>query len=129
MPSGLGVQLPHRAYSSPYKGLHILSLRDVRNKEAEVRKAVQRKREHKVRNREHVLAHLRGHPCVDCGEGDVLVLEFDHLRDKDARINDCIRRAFSINRLQNEMDKCEVVCANCHRRRTYGRLENCYRFE
>lgn len=69
------------------------------------------------RNRQFVLRHLRKHPCVDCSEQDPVVLQFDHLRDKVADISNLISSA-SLERLQAEMAKCEVVCANCHLRRT-----------
>lgn len=65
-----------------------------------------------------VIEYLRTHPCVDYGEDDVLVLEFDHLRDKLFNISDGIRGNHSLQALLDEMAKCEVVCANCHRRRT-----------
>lgn len=84
-------------------------------------KAAVRTRATRARNRQYVLTYLHDHPCVDCGEEDVVVLEFDHIVDKDCKINDAIRRGFSIERLQREIDKCEVVCANCHRRRSYKR--------
>ncbi len=67
-----------------------------------------------------LVEYLRTHPCVDCGEDDVLVLEFDHLEDKLFSI----ARGFRDRPLQallDEMAKCEVVCANCHRRRTAAR--------
>lgn len=73
-----------------------------------------------ARNREHVVNYLRNNPCKDCGEADVNVLEFDH-RDramKDSDISLLVLRQASIERLQSEIDKCDVRCANCHRRRT-----------
>jgi hypothetical protein len=59
------------------------------------------------------------HPCIDCGEQDPVVLEFDHLRDKSFAIGQALTRKSwqSID----EIEKCEVVCANCHRRRTAER--------
>jgi hypothetical protein len=68
----------------------------------------------------YLLAYLREHPCVDCGESDPVVLEFDHLRDKEF----CVGQGFWDRRWQSVLDeiaKCEVVCANCHRRRTARR--------
>jgi hypothetical protein len=53
-------------------------------------------------------------------ESDPLVLEFDHLRDKEFSIGSGIRDRPWKNVLA-EMEKCEVVCANCHRRRTNRR--------
>jgi transcription elongation factor Elf1 len=68
--------------------------------------------------REMVYQYLREHPCMDCGESDVVVLDFDHLGDKVATINTLIKRGSAISTIQAEMAKCEVVCANDHRRRT-----------
>jgi hypothetical protein len=55
--------------------------------------------------------------CIDCGESDPIVLEFDHQVDKKFNIS---RGAgtMSFDKLMNEISKCEVVCANCHRKRT-----------
>lgn len=63
-------------------------------------------------------AYLEAHPCVDCGEVDSRVLEFDHLRDKRAEISRLVRTGRPWGVIQREIDKCEVRCANCHRRRT-----------
>lgn len=69
---------------------------------------------------EYLVAYLREHPCVDCGETDPIMLEFDHLRDKEFGIGNGLRdRAWQS--VLDEMAKCEVVCANCHRRRTAKR--------
>jgi len=65
-----------------------------------------------------VAAHLTEHPCVDCGEADLRVLDFDHLRDKTAEISRLINAGATNERLRAEIAKCEVRCANCHRRRT-----------
>ena len=56
--------------------------------------------------------------CVDCGEKDVVVLEFDHLKDKTHNISNMIHDGYSLDRLVEELDKCEVRCANCHKRKT-----------
>ena len=64
--------------------------------------------------------YLFEHPCVDCGETDVRCLEFDH-RDrttKIAAVSALIARQFSWDKIMAEIDKCDVRCANCHRKRT-----------
>jgi hypothetical protein len=67
-----------------------------------------------------LLDYFKLHPCTDCGETDPIVLEFDHLRDKRFAIGGhLIRRPWKD--VVAEMKKCEVVCANCHRRRTAQR--------
>jgi hypothetical protein len=77
-----------------------------------------------ARNINYVSAYLLAHPCVDCGEADVVVLEFDHVRGgKDRNICDLARDGVSLKRLQDEIDKCEVRCANDHRRRTVERRQ------
>jgi hypothetical protein len=60
--------------------------------------------------------------CVDCGEKNPIVLDFDHLRDKKYNISRMIHDGFSWKAILKEISKCEVVCANCHRLRTYRRL-------
>ena len=64
--------------------------------------------------------YLLSHPCVDCGETDILVLEFDH-RDrkmKGGEISHIIAGGASIEKIVNEVSKCDVRCSNCHRRKT-----------
>ena len=61
--------------------------------------------------------YLALHPCVDCGETDPVVLQFDHLRDKRKDVADMCR-SFSWRVILAEIEKCEVRCANCHARRT-----------
>lgn len=68
----------------------------------------------------YLVSFLREHPCVDCGEGDPVVLEFDHLREKRFSVGQGIRDR-PWKDVLNEIEKCEVVCANCHRRRTSRR--------
>lgn len=58
--------------------------------------------------------------CVDCGEKDFDVLEFDHVRgEKSGTVAQFMRSGPS--RLYAEIDKCEVRCANCHRKVTATR--------
>src|SRR5437899_1964598 len=64
---------------------------------------------------QRIVDYLEAHPCVDCGEADPLVLEFDHLRDKVANVSTLVRNLRSWRAIEAEIRKCEVVCANCHR--------------
>lgn len=66
----------------------------------------------------YVLDHLSTHPCTDCPEADALVLEFDHVTEKTGGIAELVRDGVPIPRLAAETGRCEVVYANCHRRRT-----------
>lgn len=69
------------------------------------------------RNRAFVLDYLRSHPCVDCGEADPAVLDFDHVAGKVIEVSRLVRSA-SPERLIGEIERCEVRCANCHMIRT-----------
>jgi len=65
----------------------------------------------------YLLSFFDEHPCVDCGETDPVVLEFDHIGPKLFNIGqDLPYRSWPS--ILAEIEKCEVVCANCHRRRT-----------
>jgi len=70
-------------------------------------------------NRQEVRLYLAAHPCVDCGASDLLVLEFDH-RDPTAKLKEVA--SLMVNRrwprVLAEIDKCDVRCVNCHRRKT-----------
>lgn len=62
--------------------------------------------------------------CTDCGYAEhACALDFDHLPEYDKKftISDELHR--SLQQIQEEMAKCEVVCANCHRVRTKRRLD------
>ncbi len=61
--------------------------------------------------------HLLKNPCVDCGEGDPLVLEFDHVQGKSQAVATLASSGVSLERLEEEVAKCEIRCANCHLRR------------
>lgn len=65
-----------------------------------------------------ILLYLSKHPCVDCGEDDVLVLEFDHVRGKKLYGVASMKHSHPWKMIAKEIRKCEVRCANCHRRRT-----------
>lgn len=63
-------------------------------------------------------------PCMDCGEQyPYYVMDFDHRPgvDKKFELADS-KNISSALRLMEEVDKCDVVCSNCHRIRTHSRL-------
>ncbi len=70
-------------------------------------------------NRKRLIEYLMRHPCVACGQPDVRVLDFDHVRgEKHRHISQMINIACSWATIETEIAKCEVRCANCHRIKT-----------
>jgi hypothetical protein len=73
-------------------------------------------------NRHYVTQLKTNSQCIDCGEDNPLVLDFDHVRGEKIKcISDMVRGAYSLKTLQNEIDKCEIRCSNCHRIATHKR--------
>jgi hypothetical protein len=86
-------------------------------------KAKKHTREYRKRNLQVILDYLEKHPCVDCGETDPIVLEFDHIKNKSLNISIMWSRNTSpVKDILDEISKCEVRCANCHRRKTAKQL-------
>jgi hypothetical protein len=71
------------------------------------------------RNRAFAAEYLSTHRCIDCGEADPIVLEFDH-RDPSTKREDVSRliHTSTVAAVRAELAKCDVRCGNCHRRRT-----------
>jgi len=79
---------------------------------------------HRQKNFAKFIEYLQSHPCVDCGETDIRVLQFDHLPQFEKKFE--IGRAITGSTrkwevILEEINKCEVVCANDHLRRTGSR--------
>jgi hypothetical protein len=91
------------------------------NRDRYIANAQRRKQAVVAERARHLVDFFRQHPCVDCGERDPIVLEFDHLRDKRFELSKGIRDR-NWRDVLDEIAKCDVVCANCHRRRTALRV-------
>lgn len=71
--------------------------------------------------------YLAEHPCIDCGETDIVVLQFDHVRGhKRDNVSSLARSGHPLEVIKTEIDKCEIRCANCHVRKT-AREQNWYK--
>lgn len=88
--------------------------------------ANQRIRSAKIRerNKQYVQDYLSQHSCVDCGNDNPIVLDFDHITDnKLANVSRLATTTTSLKRIQEEINKCEIRCSNCHRIVTHLRKE------
>ena|SRR5258708_14987578 len=83
-------------------------------------KAKKRRVDMAISYHKYIGNYLLTHPCVDCGEKDILVLEFDHKdrKTKDFDVSAMSHNSASIEKMILEVAKCEVRCSNCHRRKT-----------
>lgn len=75
-------------------------------------------------NKQKKKEYLELHPCIDCGNPDIRVLEFDHLRDKKCDVAEMLNKSFKWGTILIEIEKCEVRCANCHRIKHYKVSKN-----
>ncbi len=100
-------------------------------------KPLQRAYQAKTRKRINELQKIRYHknekidyinnirtntPCADCKQKfHYSIMEFDHLPQYSKEFEICLYRDYSLEDIEKEMKKCELVCANCHRYRTFIR--------
>jgi hypothetical protein len=70
---------------------------------------------------DYIVGYKTNKPCMDCGViYPPYVLDFDHLGDKLFNLSSQTHYT-SLERIQKEIAKCDLVCSNCHRIRTHNR--------
>lgn len=80
-------------------------------------------------NKLKLLEYLKDKVCIDCGNSNPVVLEFDHREKKESRDHSIIvmlQNRLSWNRILDEIAKCDIRCANCHRIKT-AKAQNCFK--
>lgn len=96
-----------------------------RNKKKHIKVCSVRRDREVFQNQNRMIAYLREHPCVDCGETDIVVLQFDHVRGKKTKEIGAMMQ-YAWKNILKEIAKCDVRCANDHVRRTQ-KEQNAYR--
>lgn len=91
------------------------------NHERQLTLALIRKKKSYYKKRD-LINKLKEVPCTDCHKKyPYYVMDFDH-KDSNDKIGDISHMiSMSEKNLMNEVSKCEIVCANCHRIRTFGK--------
>lgn len=75
----------------------------------------------KKRKREYI-QKLKSVPCMDCKNSfNPVAMDFDHREGSDKKMNVSMLCNYSWDRLLKEIEKCDIICSNCHRIRHYYR--------
>lgn len=95
------------------------TMKELRERSEEFRnKANQRAKELNLKLQKLVFEFLLEHPCIDCGLKDPRCLEFDHVFAEKEGLVSKAKAAGATLKMKAEMEKCEVRCGNCHRKKS-----------
>lgn len=105
----------YKEHRLTYAAAHYKKYGDAYRERAKIRRATVKKG-----LQAHMLLYLKDHPCTICGEDDVRTLEFDHLEPalKSFGIAKAITDGRKWADILIEIEKCRVLCANCHKKHT-----------
>ena len=83
-------------------------------------------RKHREKMKDRIRTIKQSKPCADCGiKYHYCQMDFDHIRDKTGNISSMVgHEGYSWATIQKEISKCELVCSNCHRLRTFNRQQD-----
>lgn len=90
-------------------------------------KTRQREKKRRLKISTYIKEHKESHPCADCLQYyPYYIMDFDHLPEhiKEFNIGEYKDSTTNINKVMEEIEKCDLVCSNCHRRRTHARQFN-----
>lgn len=81
---------------------------------------LQRNRLKKIDNQRKILHYLTQNPCVQCGEQNPILLDFDHLepKTKTKSVSQMVSEGWSWIKISKEIKKCQILCVRCHRLKT-----------
>jgi hypothetical protein len=89
------------------------------NKDKQIARVKNNEKKNKILAYKFLFEYFKNNPCIDCGETNPIVLEFDHVKGiKNENISSLLANGHTIKRLKKEIELCEVRCANCHRIKT-----------
>lgn len=74
-----------------------------------------RQRKAQAELKEYLTEIKKNSKCAICGEDRWWVLDFHHIKDKKFEVPSLARRGCDVETLKKEIDKCIIICANCHR--------------
>ena len=100
------------------------------NKEAYLTNVKKNNKKYILQNKIFLRELKLSNKCVSCDEDNPDVLDFDHIKPEDKRleVSYMATHAYSIKTILKEIKKCILVCSNCHRIRT-ARQQKWYKFK
>lgn len=92
-----------------------------KNKESEKARIFKRRRE----IRDWIWEYKTNLECIKCGEDATACLDFHHLDEdqKDLSLGLAKQNGWGIGRIKKEIEKCIVLCSNCHRKLHAGLIK------
>lgn len=100
-------------YKDPAKRREYRKVWYSKNKQSELNHVKNRKKMIKM----WFVQYKKGLKCLNCGENHLATLEFHHnSSNKENNISKMVSEGYSIKKIQDELKKCDVLCANCHRK-------------
>lgn len=88
------------------------------NKDKIKKRSFERNRREKDKVRKKIAEYLLENPCVDCGEDNILFLDFDHRDGKISPVGQMVLRNRLYKDILDEISKCDIRCVKCHRLKT-----------
>ena len=82
------------------------------NVKVKVRERSNKRREENI----NYINDVKKNGCCFCEEKEIVCMDFHHISDKLFNISDGIKRGYSLNKIKTEIDKCIMLCSNCHRK-------------
>jgi hypothetical protein len=101
-------------FKDPFKKLKYA--RELYKKQSKLAVLRVAKRKKKIKN--WLEEYKKNLKCFSCGESHPATLDFHHKNkhEKEKSICYLVVNGYSVNKIINELNKCEVLCANCHRK-------------
>jgi len=87
---------------------------------------IQRKQERREEKKKWFRSYKKEKNCVECGEDDWRCLVFDHKNpeEKKKSVSKMVNSGYAKETILEEITKCQVLCANCHRKRTFKQIND-----
>jgi len=107
-------------YKDPEKRKEMQKIYRKRHYEKNKEKIIEDVSSRKKEIREWFLNLKKQYKCLKCGESNYRCLDFHHMSDNKFKdVNKMVHHGNSKKKILEEIDKCEVLCANCHRKLHY----------